>query len=92
MESNETTKINEQNNKLDTNANNTNLSVLKCNKTGCTNDGKLRCPECVKLKIKEESYFCGKDCFKSYWGEHKSIHEECRVLITYFYYNRRTHR
>lgn len=49
----------------------------KCNKPGCSNEGKLRCPNCKKLGIKEESYFCGKECFQSYWKEHRAIHEEC---------------
>lgn len=52
--------------------------VHKCNNTGCDKDAKLRCPQCVKFKIKEESYFCGKECFKAFWGEHNKIHEECK--------------
>jgi methionyl aminopeptidase len=52
--------------------------INKCTKKGCVNDAKLRCPDCVKYKIKDGSYFCGKDCFKSYWSEHKKLHEECK--------------
>ncbi len=51
-----------------------------CNKPNCGKESKLRCPNCVKLGIKKESYFCGKDCFKSYWAEHRKIHEECNYL------------
>jgi hypothetical protein len=57
------------------------LVTHKCNKPGCGKDGKLRCPQCIKLKVKSESYFCGKECFTSYWNEHKKIHEECKQLI-----------
>jgi hypothetical protein len=53
--------------------------VSKCNTIGCTKDAKLRCPECVKLKIKDESYFCSKDCFKASWSVHKKVHEECKI-------------
>lgn len=52
-----------------------------CNKPGCTNESKLRCPQCVKFKIKDQSYFCGKDCFKSFWGEHTKIHKECIIIL-----------
>jgi hypothetical protein len=52
-------------------------NVNMCNKPGCTNEGKLRCPQCVKYKIKEKSYFCSKACFTSYWAVHKNIHEDC---------------
>ncbi len=51
--------------------------VNTCNKPGCSLEAKLRCPECKKLNIKKESYFCGKECFKSYWNEHKKLHDEC---------------
>ena len=43
---------------------------------GCSKEAKLRCPNCKKLGIKSESYFCGKECFNSCWAEHKKIHEE----------------
>ena len=46
-------------------------------KTQLNEDG--TCPDCGKptRKVKEESYFCGKECFQSYWKEHRAIHEEC---------------
>jgi hypothetical protein len=55
--------------------------INKCNKKGCDKDSKLRCPDCKKLRIKDESYFCGKECFKSYWNEHKQLHVECKYDI-----------
>lgn len=58
----------------------------KCNKPGCTNESKLRCPNCKKLGIKDESYFCGKECFQSYWAEHRKIHEEYEPIDDGFIY------
>jgi methionyl aminopeptidase len=63
---------------MESNTTNQNEIVYLCNKTGCQNLAKLRCPECKKLQVKNESYFCGKDCFKAFWGEHKKVHEECK--------------
>ena len=51
-----------------------------CNKQGCNNEAKLRCPECKKLQVKSQSYFCGKECFKAGWNEHKKVHEECKKI------------
>ena len=59
---------------------NTEINNYKCNKPGCDKDGKLRCPNCKKYGIKNESYFCGKECFTSYWASHKQIHEECKRI------------
>jgi methionyl aminopeptidase len=50
--------------------------VNKCN--NCEKEAKLRCPDCKKLRVKEQSYFCGKECFKSSWNEHKKVHVECK--------------
>lgn len=50
-----------------------------CSKQGCGNPANLRCPDCIKLKIKSGSYFCGKECFKSNWAEHKNLHKECII-------------
>ena len=58
----------------------------KCNKPGCDKESKLRCPNCKKLGIKEESYFCGKECFQSYWTEHRKIHEEYEPIDDGFLY------
>ncbi|MCQ2816056.1 MAG: zinc finger MYND domain-containing protein [archaeon] len=64
---------------------NPNPEKHNCNKPGCSNESKLRCPNCIKLGIKNESYFCGKDCFKSFWSEHKKIHELCKIYIIIYY-------
>lgn len=53
-----------------------------CATPGCGKEGKLRCPECVKYKLKDGSFFCGKDCFKGYWAIHKKNHDDC-----IFYFN-----
>lgn len=57
-----------------------------CNNPGCDKPAKLRCPNCVKLGIKKESYFCGKECFKAYWPEHLKIHEEYEPVDDDFIY------
>lgn len=58
----------------------TQLEVNMCN--NCDKEAKLRCPECKKLRIKKESYFCGKECFKSTWNQHKIVHNECKITFT----------
>ena len=60
--------------------------VHKCNNKGCDKDATLRCPNCQKLGIKDESYFCGKDCFNSCWGEHKKIHDDYTPIDDGFEY------
>ena len=60
--------------------------IFKCNKPGCENEAKLRCPNCKKLGIKSESYFCGKECFNSFWSEHKKIHDEYSPIDDGFLY------
>ena len=40
----------------------------KCINKNCKKEANLRCPNCKKLGIKEESYFCGKECFISFWN------------------------
>jgi methionyl aminopeptidase len=57
-----------------------------CNKEGCGKEANLRCPNCKKLGIKSESYFCGKECFNSCWAEHKKIHEEYSPIEDGFLY------
>ncbi len=52
--------------------------IYTCNKSGCSKEAKLRCPECKKLQVKNESYFCGKECFKDSWNDHKKVHVECK--------------
>ena len=55
-------------------------------KKGCEKEANLRCPNCKKLGIKSESYFCGKECFNSCWAEHKKIHDEYEPLDDGFEY------
>ena len=50
--------------------------VFKCNNPGCEKESSLRCPYCKKYGIVEQSYFCGKACFNSYWKTHKILHED----------------
>ena len=60
--------------------------TFTCNKPGCENDAKLRCPKCKKYGILKESYFCGKECFNSYWKTHKIIHEDYEPIDDDFPY------
>ena len=57
-----------------------------CNAPNCEKEGKLRCPNCIKLGIKDKSYFCGKECFQSYWKEHRKIHEDYEPIDDGFLY------
>ncbi|KAJ1659284.1 Methionine aminopeptidase 1 [Dispira simplex] len=49
-------------------------TTYTCQGQGCNKPAKLQCPTCLKLKI-AGSYFCGQDCFKASWSEHKVIHQ-----------------
>ena len=60
--------------------------VHTCNNKGCSKEAKLRCPNCKKLGIKAESYFCGKECFQASWAEHKNIHDEYSPIEDDFEY------
>ena len=44
-----------------------------CATPGCENPASLACPTCIKLGL-PATYFCGQDCFRSSWKEHKLIH------------------
>lgn len=57
-----------------------------CNAPNCEKQGKLRCPNCIKLGIKDKSYFCGKECFQSFWKEHRKIHEDYEPIDDGFLY------
>ena len=50
-----------------------------CATPDCNNEAKLRCPNCVKLDIFKESFFCGKECFKNFWSKHRDIHNERKI-------------
>lgn len=54
--------------------------VLKCGNPKCSKAaGNLRCPSCKKFGLKENSFFCSKECFTSCWSTHKKQHEECKI-------------
>ena len=57
-----------------------------CNNPGCNKSSSLRCPYCKKYGIVEKSYFCGKECFNSYWKTHKIIHEDYEPIDDDFNY------
>ncbi|KAH0478856.1 MAG: uncharacterized protein KVP18_003209 [Porospora cf. gigantea A] len=46
---------------------------------GCTKEtsGDLRCPTCAKLDL-PDAWFCGQECFKSSWVEHKIVHKKAQ--------------
>ncbi|KAF2436896.1 methionine aminopeptidase [Tothia fuscella] len=49
-------------------------SARKCAGGDCSNAADtLQCPSCQKLG--KESFFCGQDCFKRNWNEHKKEHK-----------------
>ena len=60
--------------------------VFKCNNPGCEKEANLRCPNCKKYGIVKESYFCGKQCFNSYWKTHKVLHEDYEPINDGFPY------
>lgn len=39
----------------------------------------LSCPNCIKLNM-APCFFCGQDCFKAAWGEHKKLHKLGKAL------------
>lgn len=45
-----------------------------CISANCGKEAGLHCPTCIKLGIKG-SFFCGQECFKSNWKDHKKVHE-----------------
>jgi methionyl aminopeptidase len=48
-----------------------------CTTPGCGKAANMACPTCIKLGI-PPSRFCGQECFKSYWDEHKKVHTDVR--------------
>ncbi|KXT03821.1 hypothetical protein AC578_8952 [Pseudocercospora eumusae] len=55
--------------------------VAKCEGADCENDaGTLQCPTCQKLG--KNSYFCGQDCFKRNWAEHKKLHKAQNSMLS----------
>lgn len=47
-------------------------SLHTCASPGCGKPAKLACPTCLKLGM--STRFCGQDCFKASWNDHKSVH------------------
>lgn len=48
-----------------------------CSSHGCNKPAVLACPSCLKLGL-PPSRFCGQECFKSSWSEHKSMHKDVK--------------
>eukprot|EP01070_Trichotokara_eunicae_P002739 Trichotokara_eunicae@DN2873_c0_g1_i2.p1 len=57
--------------------------MKKCVGCGKETESKLSCPTCVKLKL-PKAIFCGQECFKTNWSEHKLFHAAKKVLGTDF--------
>lgn len=72
--------------KKESNSEQTKKHVFKCNNPGCEKESSLRCPYCKKYGIIEQSYFCGKACFNSYWKTHKILHEDYEPVNDGFNY------
>ncbi|KAF1350107.1 putative methionine aminopeptidase, type I [Delphinella strobiligena] len=46
----------------------------QCEGADCSNEaGTLQCPTCQKQG--KDSFFCGQECFKRNWSEHKKVHK-----------------
>ena len=49
--------------------------VKACTTPDCSNPGVMQCPTCIKLHL-PPSYFCGQQCFASFWKYHKLTHKK----------------
>ena len=49
-----------------------------CATAGCDKEAKLACPTCIKLGA-PPTRFCGQECFKSSWDDHKQVHAQIRA-------------
>ena len=49
----------------------------KCSSPGCQKPAVLACPSCLKLGL-PPSRFCGQECFKANWNEHKAMHKDVK--------------
>jgi len=54
-------------------------STTTCAAPGCFNAAAMRCPTCVKLALTAGSHYCGQECFKKSWAEHKVGHKEAQA-------------
>jgi methionyl aminopeptidase len=48
-----------------------------CSSPGCNKPAVLACPSCLKLGL-PPSRFCGQECFKENWSEHKAMHKDVK--------------
>ena len=51
--------------------------VHLCCTPGCEKPASMACPTCLKLGL-PSSRFCGQECFKSNWNEHKLVHKSAQ--------------
>eukprot|EP00127_Corallochytrium_limacisporum_P006578 Clim_evm7s231 gene=Clim_evmTU7s231 len=51
---------------------------FECGRNGCSNEGKMQCPICVKNGL-PPARFCTQDCFKKTWTVHKLIHQAAGI-------------
>ena len=49
-----------------------------CCSPGCGKPASLACPTCLKLSL-PPSRFCGQECFKASWNDHKLLHKDVRA-------------
>jgi len=49
-----------------------------CATPGCDKEAKLACPTCIKLGA-PPTRFCGQECFKRSWDDHKAVHTQIRA-------------
>ena len=54
-----------------------------CASPGCTNivKSRLACPKCIQLGISPPAYFCGQQCFKKNYGQHKQVHVLAKQIL-----------
>ena len=52
-------------------------AIHLCCSPGCSKPAVLACPSCLKLGL-PPSRFCGQECFKESWSEHKAMHKDIK--------------
>ena len=54
----------------------------ECASPGCTRvvEKPLACPTCIKMGL-PPTYFCGQECFKANWKQHKGIHKLAQQIL-----------
>ncbi|KAK9476983.1 peptidase M24, structural domain-containing protein [Lipomyces japonicus] len=52
------------------------VTEIACSRQGCEKitSSSLQCPTCLKLG--QDSFFCGQECFKLAWPTHKLVHKQ----------------